>query len=178
MAWESSLTDNMHSSIILWTDCRNFLCQFLIRFGFRQFNVDQNALQMPAQAPMFETQGRQRNRNQNVKIGPTRRNPHRKARKIWPKVTPAPQESDSETEPQSVIISCPICMNSMVNRTPVTTVCGHLYCMACITKALKTKKECPMCKTILRYKKLIKIFLQTAGNVAICKSEKCPSSDH
>lgn len=32
----------------------------------------------------------------------------------------------------------------------VTNDCGHLFCAACITKAMKTKKECPVCRKTLR----------------------------
>ncbi|RUS87630.1 hypothetical protein EGW08_004615 [Elysia chlorotica] len=40
---------------------------------------------------------------------------------------------------------CGICMN--VLDEPKETPCRHVFCNACITRALETKKGCPMCRT-------------------------------
>jgi Ring finger domain len=47
---------------------------------------------------------------------------------------------------QGVKITCPICLESVVKRNPVSTICGHIFCKSCITVSLNTLKECPMCK--------------------------------
>lgn len=46
-------------------------------------------------------------------------------------------------------ITCPICLESVVKRNPVSTVCGHLYCKECLEAALQIVKKCPMCKRSL-----------------------------
>uniref|UniRef100_A0A8C0VPX4 RING-type domain-containing protein n=1 Tax=Cyanistes caeruleus TaxID=156563 RepID=A0A8C0VPX4_CYACU len=55
----------------------------------------------------------------------------------------------SAAEP-GVVISCPICMDYyseiMQNgRQLVTTVCGHVFCSACLPAALENTGMCPMC---------------------------------
>lgn len=39
---------------------------------------------------------------------------------------------------------------------PVTTVCGHNFCMRCLDETLLFKPECPSCRNYLRGSKLIK----------------------
>lgn len=43
-------------------------------------------------------------------------------------------------------ISCPICLESVKERDPISTMCGHVFCKACIQAAMRTVKKCPMCK--------------------------------
>lgn len=61
----------------------------------------------------------------------------------------AAQPNLSQDVTQPVIIHCPICLESIVGRHPVSTFCGHLYCEACI----RAVKECPMCRRRLPAKK-------------------------
>ncbi|OAF64245.1 hypothetical protein A3Q56_08053, partial [Intoshia linei] len=39
---------------------------------------------------------------------------------------------------------CVICLN--VFQDPMRIHCGHSFCKVCIRKAMKVKKECPLCK--------------------------------
>ena len=58
--------------------------------------------------------------------------------------------ADNPTERENADgLSCPICMESIKNRQPVSTKCGHLFCTTCIKAALRVKKECPLCKKAL-----------------------------
>jgi len=62
--------------------------------------------------------------------------------------------SDPKPEPEHdssmVTLTCSICMDSILNRNPVSTVCGHLFCKECLELSLKcTKKTCPLCRTKL-----------------------------
>ena len=67
---------------------------------------------------------------------------------------------ESVDEPtQSVKISCPICLESIIGRQPVSTICGHLFCKNCIQLALKSVKKCPMCKRTLKAGNFHDIFL-------------------
>lgn len=52
----------------------------------------------------------------------------------------------NESATQAVKISCPICLESLIGRNPVSTMCGHLFCTQCIQLSLQNNKLCPMCK--------------------------------
>lgn len=44
---------------------------------------------------------------------------------------------------------CPICQDTfgeIVETIPVKTVCGHLFCKACISKWVSKHKNCPICQ--------------------------------
>jgi hypothetical protein len=41
---------------------------------------------------------------------------------------------------------CPICCNEMNENTSITTSCGHTYCYKCISKWVKNKSNCPICR--------------------------------
>ncbi|XP_039745103.1 probable E3 ubiquitin-protein ligase bre1 [Pararge aegeria] len=44
-------------------------------------------------------------------------------------------------------LHCPICLDNLSQETVASTNCGHLFCILCITKALKSKpKRCPTCR--------------------------------
>lgn len=44
--------------------------------------------------------------------------------------------------------------------TPLcVTRCGHLYHIACITRAFRQKKECPYCKTVCSVKSLVRVYM-------------------
>jgi E3 ubiquitin-protein ligase RNF4 len=60
---------------------------------------------------------------------------------------------------QSVKISCPICLKSIIGRQPVSTICGHLFCKQCIKAALQTAKKCPKCKKTLKATNIHDIYL-------------------
>ena len=42
------------------------------------------------------------------------------------------------------LFECPLCL--AVLRNPITTFCGHSFCDACLTRALKTAQVCPLCR--------------------------------
>lgn len=46
---------------------------------------------------------------------------------------------------------CPICTESVNNRTPVSTCCGHVFCKECLQSSFvpMTPKRCPLCRNIL-----------------------------
>lgn len=61
-------------------------------------------------------------------------------------------EAKPDDNANSVEINCPICLESVFKRDPVSTVCGHVFCKHCITESLKIVKKCPMCKRSLSAK--------------------------
>lgn len=47
---------------------------------------------------------------------------------------------------------CPVCLDSIKNRKPVSTQCGHVFCEECIQAAFGATKKCPMCQKKLNSK--------------------------
>lgn len=58
-------------------------------------------------------------------------------------------------------LTCPICMTDPAN---VITHCGHIYCRSCLVKSLKTKLQCPLCKTTVTVKEVAEIKETNATN--------------
>ncbi|KAJ0742324.1 putative Zinc finger, RING-type [Helianthus annuus] len=61
--------------------------------------------------------------------------------------------------PKEPTFSCPVCMGALVEE--VTTKCGHIFCKACITAAIKAQHKCPTCRQKLTTKNLIRVYLPT-----------------
>lgn len=45
---------------------------------------------------------------------------------------------------------CPICMEDMIEETPVETVCGHELHLKCLRAWLSKSATCPICRTVQR----------------------------
>jgi hypothetical protein len=45
--------------------------------------------------------------------------------------------------------TCPICMENLGKTNFCTTKCGHQFCLECMLKHTKTKKNCPLCRANL-----------------------------
>lgn len=43
------------------------------------------------------------------------------------------------------IQECSVCLQSVIDRKPVVTKCGHLFCGDCIKQSIEEYKKCPMC---------------------------------
>ncbi|XP_055304844.1 uncharacterized protein LOC129569731 [Sitodiplosis mosellana] len=56
-------------------------------------------------------------------------------------------------------LECPICYESVSDRDPVTTKCGHLFCSACIKQTIKKLKKCPICNVSAKSADLRRIYL-------------------
>lgn len=55
-------------------------------------------------------------------------------------------DSLNASQLSAIKINCPICLESVKERDPISTMCGHVFCKACIQAAMLTVKKCPMCK--------------------------------
>ncbi|XP_023773831.1 E3 ubiquitin-protein ligase RNF4-like [Cyanistes caeruleus] len=69
----------------------------------------------------------------------------------------------SAAEPR-VVISCPICMDYyseivQSGRLMVATMCGHMFCSACLPVALETTGMCPTCREELDAEMYFPIYL-------------------
>lgn len=54
---------------------------------------------------------------------------------------------------------CSVCLESMeLNQDISVTECGHIFCTACITKAVKDRHGCPLCNAAVQLNKLRRIY--------------------
>lgn len=69
-------------------------------------------------------------------------------------------DDSQEDSSNRISIPCPICFDSVIGKTPVSTACGHIFCKACINKAIENKpSKCPMCKKAVKAGSVHQIFL-------------------
>lgn len=78
-----------------------------------------------------------------------------------PTSTPEPQSAANRDESsQASAIKCPICLDSVKGREPVSTMCGHVFCKRCLLASMVASKQCPLCKALLNsYNPYIPIFI-------------------
>lgn len=55
------------------------------------------------------------------------------------------------TDADAISIQCVICQESAVNKNPVSTQCGHIFCELCLKGWLGTRRrrKCPACRDIV-----------------------------
>lgn len=56
-------------------------------------------------------------------------------------------------------LECSICLEEMDNQEVSATKCGHMFCTACITKAVTDRKACPMCNKAAQLEDLRCLYL-------------------
>ncbi|XP_010942347.1 uncharacterized protein [Elaeis guineensis] len=61
---------------------------------------------------------------------------------------------------KEVKLRCAICMDTMKEET--STLCGHVFCKACITNAIRVQKRCPTCREKLSVSNIHRIYLPGA----------------
>ncbi|XP_060664157.1 uncharacterized protein LOC132796850 [Drosophila nasuta] len=54
---------------------------------------------------------------------------------------------------------CPLCLNSVHQREPCATRCGHIFCKECIKTAAHLEQKCPLCKKEISIPELLRIYL-------------------
>lgn len=97
----------------------------------------------------FQNPGPSRQRNNRQKSHPY----------IRPPQVPSPDNENKEpAEAKAITIICPICLECILSRKPVSTNCGHFFCHKCLVTALRSNKKCPMCQKKLNGKGFIEVF--------------------
>lgn len=76
-----------------------------------------------------------------------------------------PQHPPSPPPREQPIISCQVCLDSAgtireTSRTLCSTVCGHVFCSACMEEVVRRKKQCPVCRKKLTKKQYHPLFIQ------------------
>ncbi|XP_043642418.1 LON peptidase N-terminal domain and RING finger protein 3 [Drosophila teissieri] len=51
----------------------------------------------------------------------------------------------SDSGDSYVPYNCPVCLEDVREREPVSTNCGHVFCKDCIERAVATGRMCPLC---------------------------------
>ncbi|KAL7635424.1 UNVERIFIED_CONTAM: hypothetical protein RMT77_014493 [Armadillidium vulgare] len=74
------------------------------------------------------------------------------------------KSSSSDFGDDSGGLSCPICFESFqdiksAGRSLSSTVCGHIFCTACLEASLKQTKQCPTCRKRLRKKQYHPLYI-------------------
>ncbi|XP_017044080.1 E3 ubiquitin-protein ligase complex slx8-rfp subunit rfp2 [Drosophila ficusphila] len=66
---------------------------------------------------------------------------------------------DAELSQREDSYKCPVCMESVTKREPVSTKCGHVFCRECIQTAISSTHKCPMCNKKLTARQFFRIYL-------------------
>ncbi|KAH8283934.1 hypothetical protein KR054_005457 [Drosophila jambulina] len=53
-------------------------------------------------------------------------------------------DDESEESKRLRVPECRLCFD--MAKVPVATLCGHIYCMSCLTRALDVCASCPVCR--------------------------------
>lgn len=71
---------------------------------------------------------------------------------IFPQIISIASQVESKEKTQKIpstisATKCPICIESFCGKDPVSTMCGHVFCMICIKNYLSGQKnpKCPLC---------------------------------
>eukprot|EP00258_Populus_trichocarpa_P034065 XP_024450084.1 uncharacterized protein LOC18096550 isoform X1 [Populus trichocarpa] len=67
------------------------------------------------------------------------------------------RENVQTLPPKEPTFNCPICLCPLVEE--MSTKCGHIFCKACISDAIKRQAKCPTCRKRVTTKELIRVFL-------------------
>ncbi|KAH8382583.1 hypothetical protein KR009_004196 [Drosophila setifemur] len=67
--------------------------------------------------------------------------------------------SDLEQSQREGSYKCPVCLEEVRRREPVSTKCGHVFCRECITSAISSTHKCPMCNKKLTIRQFFRIYL-------------------
>lgn len=56
---------------------------------------------------------------------------------------------------------CSICLEGLVGQDMSITTCGHTFCTACITTAIRNHAVCPLCQEAAQLNDLRRMYLTT-----------------
>ncbi|KAH8288703.1 hypothetical protein KR054_008149, partial [Drosophila jambulina] len=54
---------------------------------------------------------------------------------------------------------CPVCLENVRRREPVTTKCGHVFCKDCLVAAIDSVHKCPLCNKKMTQRQFTRIYL-------------------
>lgn len=57
------------------------------------------------------------------------------------------------------VTRCSICLDMYAFNEILSTICGHIFCEPCITRAIELRKRCPMCNRAVDPNEIHPIFI-------------------
>ncbi|XP_017082100.2 E3 ubiquitin-protein ligase complex slx8-rfp subunit slx8 [Drosophila eugracilis] len=72
---------------------------------------------------------------------------------------PKRHQRDPDLSQREDSYKCPVCMEAVSKREPVSTKCGHVFCRECIQTAISSTHKCPMCNKKLSARQYFRIYL-------------------
>ncbi|XP_033166357.1 E3 ubiquitin-protein ligase complex slx8-rfp subunit rfp2 isoform X1 [Drosophila mauritiana] len=66
---------------------------------------------------------------------------------------------DMDVSQKEDLYKCPVCIESVSKREPVSTKCGHVFCRECIEAAIRATHKCPICNKKLTVRQFFRIYL-------------------
>ena len=70
------------------------------------------------------------------------------------------QQQLSHTRSLSSDLTCAVC--HFLFLSPVTTECGHSWCLHCLVKSLQSKRQCPLCRSAITQRPIATALLLTS----------------
>jgi len=73
----------------------------------------------------------------------------------------SPRQEQSESQPT---LKCPVCMEDFLvirrrGSRLVSTICGHVFCGKCLPACVRTRGQCPTCRTSIGYDDFHPVYL-------------------
>lgn len=68
-------------------------------------------------------------------------------------------DNDSNNAPKRSRLVCAICFERLEDQDVATTICGHLFCLACIEKSIEKHNVCPSCKKSITKNDVHRVYL-------------------
>lgn len=80
-------------------------------------------------------------------------------------ISDKPEGDVPDNKPNNAVkrrrFECSICLEDLDNQDMSTTPCGHLFCTACITKAVRNHCVCPLCQEPVQLNTLKPVFISS-----------------
>ncbi|SPP82852.1 E3 ubiquitin-protein ligase RNF4 isoform X2 [Drosophila guanche] len=73
--------------------------------------------------------------------------------------SPKRKRNEQNVSSNEDVYKCPVCLECVRHREPVSTKCGHVFCRPCIETAIRTTHKCPMCNKKLTIRQTTRIYL-------------------
>lgn len=69
-------------------------------------------------------------------------------------------DSDTDTATRAAFqMQCSICRENFSSKEISCTPCGHLFCVSCITVAVQSRANCPLCNSKVQVNALRRLYL-------------------
>ncbi|XP_017016705.1 E3 ubiquitin-protein ligase RNF4 isoform X2 [Drosophila kikkawai] len=75
---------------------------------------------------------------------------------------PSPPKRTCPTSDESQMeesYKCPVCLENVRRREPVSTKCGHVFCKECLVAAINSVHKCPLCNKKMTVRQFSRIYL-------------------